>query len=161
MNRSRWLCCAAALLMFAVVPVAQGQDNTNEDPNNPAMAVRDRCVRAITKIATRCVSKNQDAAAQCVRRIRQLLADGHVARARHVARHRVNAINRKSHAAADRIGRICARCIHALRHLGAPELAQQVQKACDDQLNRIRASRKAAVGAIAKALGGGPADSQT
>ncbi len=161
MNRSRWLCCAATLLLFSAMPVAQALADEGDGRHVDPVAIRDHCIQKITRIATACVSQNQMSAAQCVQRIRQLLANGHDAQARHVARHWVGSINAKSHAAADRIHKVCAHCIHTLRHLGTPALAQQIHQACADRVDRVRRSRQAALNAIANALGGGQPDNQT
>ena len=131
---------------------AQVVDDTNHDR---ADRVARHCIHHVKSIALRSCRHSKYLAHRCVNAIEHLLANGHTERARQLAEHCKHRICRRADAAADRIQKICRRCIHFLREHGALEQAARVAQACQEALAKVRACKEAAVAAIDAALGSG------
>ena len=144
------------LALFLGLTLTQGataQDGTDVLTDR-ANRVANHCIRHIKSIALRSCRYSRHVSARCVNAIEDLLANGHEERAARLAEHCKQRICRKADAAADRIQKICQRCIRFLREHGAHEAADRVAQACQEALAKVRQCKHAAVAAIEGALGG-------
>lgn len=112
------------------------------------------CITHATMMADRCVERNTTNAGLCVEIIEGFLAEGEVAKARHVGRWCIAAINGGTDRCIREVHRLCRRCTRGVLEAGGGrELIEQMRQGCGDQLRRAAESRREAIAAIKQALG--------
>lgn len=114
--------------------------------------VADRCIARASALADACVEANTNTTERAVERIAELLEAGKEKAAVAAARGAVQNVNRRSYAYVRSIERHCRLCVATLNRLAVPELAEEVERQCLEQLDEVRASREASVAAIREAL---------
>jgi len=137
--------CAAAGLMMATNSVSA--QSSPED-------VAARCANLIDGIVERCQNAAGDETAECVRKIRKLLADGRERAARRVAAECVRSATARTEKCANRVERVCDACIDTLQNMGAPHLARRINNVCDDAIATLRITLQREKHAIREALAG-------
>ena len=97
-----------------------------------------RCVAKIDHTVERCENAAADETADCLQRIRRLLADGQEQAARRVAAECIDSATERAEKCARYIKRLCNACIDQLVDLGATQLARRVNQVCEDAVADIR-----------------------
>ena len=113
-----------------------------------------RCVGNVQEVVERCQSAAADETAECVQKIRRLLADGQERAARDTARECIRSATTRTENCANRVNRICNACIDKLVSMGAAQLARRVNNVCEDAISDLRTTLQREKNAIRNAFGG-------
>ena len=142
--------CVTTGLLLSASSTASASDSIDLSPDEIAA----RCVNAIHDVVDRCANAAAEETKRCVRKIRQLLADGQKEEAHRVARECIESATMRTRNCGERIEWICDRCIHILLEMGEPTLARRVNNACEDAIEWLLSILEREKDAIRTALGG-------
>ncbi len=137
--------CAAAGLMMAT-----NSASAQSSPEDVAA----RCANLINGVVERCQDAAGDETAECVRKIRRLLADGRERAARRVAADCIRSATARTRKCVSRVERLCNACIETLQDMGAPQLARRINNVCEDAVAALRTTLQREKHAIREALAG-------
>lgn len=121
--------CAAAGLMMVT-----SSASAHTSPEDTAA----RCVNTVNGIVDRCQNAAADETAECVRKIRRLLADGRERAARRVAAECIRSATTRTENCVNRVKRVCNACTDLLIDMGAPHLARRINHVCEDAVTTLR-----------------------
>jgi|GEM_PF-2732184 len=114
----------------------------------------EHCVARATEIADRCILHNEDTAEMGVCRISELLEQGLEEEAIALARRCAYRIHRHTGHCVRHLIRMCHCCSKGIEAVGGDEtLLEQMRLACEEQVQRVKDSRDAAIQAIEDVVG--------
>ncbi len=147
--RKRTLLPSLLVLVVAAPVFAQSRRDARTDPASLAR----RCVARTRVIAERTVHRIAVRTHHCIQVIDELLAEGSVDEARHVARRCIAANDETARHGITRIGRIVTACTNILAELEAPEeMIHIVRRAGEAARTAIQSARNRATQAIQELL---------
>jgi Arc/MetJ-type ribon-helix-helix transcriptional regulator len=112
-----------------------------------------RCAHKIEQIVERAKNAAIEETHHCVRRINELIDQGHHEAAAEVVRRCIHSATVRTHDAVRRVNEICDECIAVLTRLHAPELARRIRHLCDEAIANLREILEREKNAILDALG--------
>jgi hypothetical protein len=141
------LCALAGLLLC--------HSNSTRADEASAEAIAKRCANAVDQIVDRCTNAAADETAECVKKIRRLLAAGEEQAAIRVARECVASATERTEKCVQRIDRLCSACIDLLVELGETQLARRLNRFCEEAIEHLWSILERETNAIRTALNGG------
>ncbi len=150
LTRTPWLslALAAACTLGLMASPAQAQGDTAPDPERVAAECEDR----VLDVADRAVERNETLSTDAVDRIETHLANEHPRRAVVSGWKAKKRVRHQSQGKLVVINRFCRQCTRMLNRLEAEDLAADVQAYCEEQRERVKDSRRAALDAINEAI---------